>query len=133
MNEMDLKTKIEGLEKAIKEHKDFASTYESQLTTTKKQLVDYNKPELEPAMMDEIYEAVEKAVNDFDFEDTNNYDFEFEMEYDGRVSVGSTNFQNEEDLVQSIVDKVCNLFKEADAPEDDDSQLNTQTIAEKVI
>ena len=133
MNEMDLMTKIEGLEKAIKEHKDFASTYESQLTTTKKQLVDYNKPELEPAMMDEIYEAVEKAVNDFDFEDTDNYDFEFEMEYDGKVSVGSTNFQNEQDLVQAIVDKVCNLFKEADAPGDDDSQLNTQTVAEKIV
>ena len=37
MNEMDLMTKIEGLEKAIKEHKDFASTYESQLTTTKQE------------------------------------------------------------------------------------------------
>jgi len=133
MNEIDLKTKIEGLEKAIAEHKDFANTYNEQLAVTKKQLVDYNKPEMSPAMMDEIYEAVEKAVNDFDFEDTNNYDFEFEMEYDGRVSVGSTNFQNEEDLVQSIVDKVCNLFKEADAPEDDDSQLNTQTVAEKII
>ena len=40
MNEMDLMTKIEGLEKAIKEHKDFASTYESQLAIAKKQLED---------------------------------------------------------------------------------------------
>ena len=55
------------------------------------------------------------------------------MEYDGKVSVGSTNFQNEQDLVQAIVDKVCNLFKEADAPGDDDSQLNTQTVAEKIV
>ena len=66
MNEMDLKTRIEGLEKAIAEHKDFAGNYES-------------------------------------------------------------------DLVDMIVTKVCNLFKEADCPEDDDSQLNTQTVAEKII
>ena len=31
MNEMELKTKIEGLEKAIAEHKDFAGNYESTL------------------------------------------------------------------------------------------------------
>ena len=33
MNEMDLLTKIEGLEKAIKEHQDFVNTYSSALTT----------------------------------------------------------------------------------------------------
>ena len=45
MNELDLKTKIEGLEKAIKEHVDFADTYKTTLADTKQQLVDYNKPE----------------------------------------------------------------------------------------
>ena len=33
MNKLDLETKIEGLKKAIAEHKDFAGTYESQLKT----------------------------------------------------------------------------------------------------
>ena len=67
MNEMDLMTKIEGLEKAIAEHKDFTNTYESQLTVTKKQLVDYNKPELEPVVFDQITEAVESVLSDFDW------------------------------------------------------------------
>ena len=30
MNEIELKTKIEGLEKAVKEHEDFTGTYKSQ-------------------------------------------------------------------------------------------------------
>ena len=34
MNELDLQTKIEGLKKAIAEHKDFTGTYESQLVKT---------------------------------------------------------------------------------------------------
>ena len=33
MSKVDLETKIEGLKKAIAEHKDFAGTYESQLKT----------------------------------------------------------------------------------------------------
>ena len=119
MNEMDLKTKIEGLEKAIKEHKDFASTYESQLKTTKQELEDYNKPEITPMMMDEIHDAVEKAVEGFDFENTDNYEFEFGMEYDGKVYVESVGLQAAYELTEQIVNNVCKLFKEADCPEEE--------------
>mgnify|MGYP000927183170 CR=1 FL=1 len=38
MNTKDLELKIAGLEKAIKEHKDFTGTYETDLKQTKKQL-----------------------------------------------------------------------------------------------
>ena len=135
MNEMDLKTKIEGLEKAIKEHKDFTGTYESQLKETKQQLDDYNKPELTPSQLDNIHNAVENAVNDFDFEDTDNYHIEYELDYDGRVNANSLEFQQSYELVEKIVTKVCSLFKEADCPEDEPTadQLNTQTVAEKIV
>ena len=119
MNEMDLKTKIEGLEKAIKEHKDFTNTYESQLKTTKQELEDYNKPEITPMMMDEIHDAVEKAVEGFDFENTDNYEFEFGMEYDGKVYVESVGLQAAYELTEQIVNNVYKLFKEADCPEEE--------------
>ena len=133
MNEMDLLTKIEGLEKAIKEHKDFTNTYESQLTTTKKQLVDLHKPELTPKQLDDIHEAVEKAVENYSFSDCDNYEVDFSLDYDGKVMLESIDLQDTYQLVEMIVDKVCNLFKEVDCPEDDNSQVNTQTVAEKII
>ena len=37
MNAKDLELKIAGLEKAIKEHKDFTGTYEADLKETQKQ------------------------------------------------------------------------------------------------
>ena len=37
MNEIDLTTKIEGLKKAIAEHKDFAGNYEDELKKTEQQ------------------------------------------------------------------------------------------------
>ena len=137
MNKMDLMTKIEGLEKAIKEHKDFASTYESQLTVTKKQLVDYNKPELEPVVFDQITEAIESVLSDFDFTDVDNYqDLEYELDYDGRVSLSNIGF-DPYDLQEKICNAVYKLFKEADCPEDeptaDQINSNIQTVAEKVI
>ena len=117
MNEMDLKTKIEGLEKAIAEHKDFTATYEGTLKQTKQELEDYNKPELTPMMMDNIYEAVEGAVERYDFSDTDNFDIEYGIEYDGRVHCESHEMNNSTDLIEAISEKVCNLFKEVEDEE----------------
>ena len=119
MNKQDLELKIAGLEKAIKEHKDFSATYENDLKSTQKQLDDYNKPELTPKQLDDIHNAVENAVNDFNFEDTDNYHIEYELDYDGRVNANSLEFQQTYELTEKIVDKVINLFKEADCPEDE--------------
>ena len=135
MNEMDLMTKIEGLEKAIKEHKDFSNTYESQLKITKQQLVDYNKPELEPVVFDQITEAIESVLSDFDWTDVDNYqDLEYELDYDGRVSLSNISF-DPYDLQEKVCNAVYKLFKEADCPEEEPTtdQLNTQTVAEKIV
>ena len=119
MNEMDLKTKIEGLEKAIKEHNDFAGNYTSDLAKAEQQLKDYNKPELTPSQMDDIFEAVETGVENFDFSDTDNFEIEYGIDYDGRVNCDSHEFRNSDDLVRAVVEKVCKLFVEADCPEDE--------------
>ena len=114
MNEIDLKTKIEGLKKAIAEHKDFTGTYESQLKETEKELKDYNKVELTSAQLDDIYEAVEAGVGKYDFSDTDNYNIEYGIDYDGRVNCESHEFRNSDDLVRAVVEKVCKLFVEAE-------------------
>jgi len=130
MNEQDLLLKIEGLEKVIQEKNADASRYQDQLKETKQELIDYNKPELTTKQMEAIEGAVQQVVNDFDFTDTENFEIDYSLDYDGRVQCESHEFINECDLVQMIVDKVCGLFKEV---EDDNSQLNTQTVAEKII
>ena len=122
MNEMDLLTKIEGLEKAIKEHVDFADQYKLKLTDTKQELVDLHKPELTPSQMEAIERAVEQSVSEFDFTDTENFEIDYSLNYDGRVQCESHEFINDSDLVEMIVNRVCKLFKEADCPEDKEAE-----------
>ena len=129
MNEMDLLTKIEGLEKAIKEHQDFANTYESQLKATKQELEDYNKPALTPLQHDAIFEAVDKAVENFSFSDCDNYEVDFSLDYDGRVQLENIDLQDTYQLVSMIAEKVQDLFKEVNCPEDGHF---TESAAEKV-
>ena len=121
MNAQDLELKIAGLEKAIKEHKDFTGTYENDLKQTQKQLEDYNKPELSPVVMDQINSVVESVLNGFGWDDSDNYqDLEYEIDYDGRVSLSNISFDTYE-IQERIVDQVCNLFKEADCPDELDT------------
>ena len=121
MNEIELKTKIEGLKKAIEEHKNFTGNYESDLAKCEQELKDYNKPELTLMQMDDVYDAIEKAVDAFDFSDTDNFEIDYSLDYDAKVMCESHEFINSSDLVQMIADKVCNLFKEAECPEELDT------------
>ena len=120
MNKIDLETKIEGLKKAITEHKDFAGNYTSDLTKAEQQLKDLGKIALPPVVFDDIYEAIENAVGRFDFSDNDNFDIEYGIEYDGKVYCESHEFRNSDDLVQMVLDEVSKIFTEMDAPEDED-------------
>ena len=128
MSKLDLETKIEGLKKAIAEHKDFTGTYESQLAKAEQELKDLGKIALPPVVFDDIYEAVEKGVSEFDFSDTDNFDKEFSIDYDDKVCLENFDLTNTTDLVEMIVEKVSKLFTEMDCPED---ELTAEEIAQK--
>ena len=128
MNKIDLETKIEGLKKAIAEHNDFAGNYTSELVKVEQQLKDYNKIALPPMVFDEIYEAIDGAVCQYDFSDSDNYNIEYGIEYDGKVYAESIELQHNSDLIEAIVEKVSRIFTEADCPEDEPTaeQINAQ-------
>ena len=132
MNELDLKTKIEGLEKAIKEHKDFTSTYESNLKEVQKELEDYNKPELTSAQLDDIQCAVESALENYSFSNCDNYETDFSLDYDGRVQLENIDLSDTYELTEMIVSKVHNLFKEAECPEELDTNEDDNHPVEKL-
>ena len=121
-------TKKEELEKAVlmleervKANKTMSTEYENDLVKAKQDLADVNKPVLTPMQLDDIHSAIEKAVERFDFNDTDNFEIDYSLDYDGKVQCESHEFNNSYNLVDEIVTEVCYLFKEADCPEDDNS------------
>jgi len=119
MNKEQLETNMAALKLLQSETNDKVRSYQQQIAELEKQIEDVNKPEITPMMIDNIHSAVEKAVEGFDFTNNDNYEFEFGMEYDGKVYVESVDLQCAYELTENIVNKVCNLFKEADCPEDE--------------
>ena len=119
----ELENKKAALELLQNETNEKLNDYKQQISILQKQIDDYNKPELTPAQLDDVTEAIENAVNSYMFDDVDMYDVELEMDYDGRVSVSTIGLNETYRLVERITEKVHSLFKEADAPEDIDDSL----------
>ena len=130
MTKEELEVKIESLKTMITEGQQQTSNYAGQLDTLNKQLKDINKIALPPAVFDEIVDAIESGINDFDFNDSNNYDTEFSLDYDNKVQLDSLYINNSNELGEMIMDRISEIFTEMDAPEDD--QVNNVTEVKKV-
>ena len=114
-----MKTKQE-LEQAIVMHEEALESSRhcvivdtQDLEQAKKELKQLNKPVLTGSQLDEINEAVEEAVGNFDFDDAENYNTEFELDYDAKVTISSFEFQSAQELIEAVVEKVHKLFVEA--------------------
>ena len=132
-NDMDkeqLETNLAALKLLQQETNEKLTDYKVQVSLIEKELEDFNKPELTPMQLDGVYEAIESAVNDFDFEDTDNYHIEYELDYDGRVNAQSLEFQNSSELVEKIVENVTKLFKEAECPTDEENARDDKEAEE---
>jgi hypothetical protein len=120
-----MKTKNE-LEQAIVMHEEALESSRhsvivdtQDLESAKKELASFNKPELTGSQLDDINEAVEKAVGNFDFDDADNYNTEFELDYDAKVTISSFEFQSAQELIEAVVEQVHKLFVEIEAEDNE--------------
>jgi len=110
----ELEQSVVMLEEALRSGLTQSKVAQADLTVAKQQLADINKPVLTPLQLDNIQEAIEKAIGNFDFDDSENYNTEFELDYDAKVTISSFEFQNAQELIETVVEKVHKLFVEAE-------------------
>ena len=79
MTVTELQARIEALQAALDTKTQEQNAYRGQIDTLKKQLEDLNKPQLTPKQFDDIREAIEEGVGQFDFDDTDNYSYDFHI------------------------------------------------------
>ena len=133
MDKEQLEVNIKALELLINETTDKSVDFKAQLEQAKKDLADINKPELTPMQFDDLFEAVEAGVGNFDFSDSDNFDKEFGIDYDGRVTHESVDLTNAQELVEAITDKINKLFTEKLDTTEDDNHITNATHVEKLI
>jgi len=110
----ELEQAIVMLEERVVSNTSEMISVQADLKAAQKKLTDVNKPVLTPEQLDEVQEAIESAVGNFDFDDIDNYDKEFGIDYEGRIQLENFDFTNSHELVEMIVEEVHRLFVEAD-------------------
>ena len=124
MTKLELEVKLEALQKLLGEKVTEQTTYQNQINELQRKLDDLNKPKLTPMQFDEVSEAIEIAIGNFEFDNEDNYSIDFGLDYDGRVRCESFTFDNAYDLHREIYEAVERLFAEAECPDEDDNQEN---------
>jgi len=114
MTKVELEVKLEALQKLLDEKANEQASYASQIRDLEKQLADLNKPKLTPLQFDELRDAIETGIGNYDFSDTDCYSIDYGIDYDGRVHCESFDFDNADDLAHEIYEYVARLFAEAE-------------------
>ena len=122
MSKEQLETNLAALKLLQNETNEKLTDHKVQISLLEKELADINKPMLTPSQLDDVHEAIEKGVGEFDFSDNDNYSIEYGIDYDGKVHCESLELCNHGDLVELIVKEVHELFVET---EDDITEANS--------
>ena len=101
----------ELLEATIKGLEEKLGQLNMDLKAKQQELEDVNKPELPQSVFDIIYDCINDGIGEFDFSDTDNYDFEPELDYDGKVVIGSIDFNSVDYIAEPIFKLIEDKFK----------------------
>ena len=119
----------EMLEATCKGLEDKIGQLNMDLKSKQQELEDANKPVISSKVMDVINDAVNEAIEGYNFDNTDQYELDYSLDYDGKVQAETINLRDTYELMEAIVLKIEKQFK----VESDNSELNTQTVAEKII
>ena len=123
----------ELLEATVKGLQDKINYLNADLKQKQQELEDASKPVISSEVMDTINDAINEAIENYNFDNTDQYELDFSLDYEGRVQAETINLTDTYELMEAIVSKVEKQFNVSLPAEDDNSQVNTQTVAEKII
>jgi|21_taG_2_1085346.scaffolds.fasta_scaffold92360_2 hypothetical protein len=87
-----------------------------------KQLEDINKPKLSNDDLNKLMDIVERAVDNFSFDDTDNYECDFEIDYDNRIQLQSISFDEQYKITSDVSEAIEDFFNIIPEDESTDSE-----------
>jgi predicted unusual protein kinase regulating ubiquinone biosynthesis (AarF/ABC1/UbiB family) len=101
----------ELLEATVKGLQDKIGSLNMELKDKQQELEDAGKPVISNTVMNVINDAVNNAVENYNFDNTDQYELDFSLDYDSRVQAETINLRDTYELVEAIVTNVEKQFK----------------------
>ena len=117
MNKEQLGLEIAKLQGALDVSKAHAVKVQEDLAAAHAKMNDYDKPKLTESQYSSIHDAIENAVDGFNFNEPDTYQIEYGIDYDGKIYADSIEADFTHSLVDDIIKEVEKLFGLADENE----------------
>ena len=101
----------ELLEATVKGLQDKISQLNMDLKAKQQELEDANKPVISSTVMNVINDAINYAVDNYNFDNADSYEIDFSLDYDSRIQAETINLTDTYELVEAIVTNVEKQFK----------------------
>ena len=108
----------EMLEATVKGLQDKIGSLNMDLKNKQQELEDANKPVISSTTMNVVNDAINYAVENYDFDNKDQYEVDFSLDYDSRVQAETINLTDTYELVEAIV---INVEKQFNIEQDDET------------
>jgi predicted unusual protein kinase regulating ubiquinone biosynthesis (AarF/ABC1/UbiB family) len=105
------KENVELIEATVKGLQDKIVSLNMELKDKQKELEDAGKPVISSTVMNVINDAINYAVENYDFDNKDQYEIDFSLDYDSRIQAETINLTDTYELVEAIVINVEKQFK----------------------
>ena len=102
--------KKELLEATVKGLQDKIGSLNMELKDKQRELEDVNKPVISSVTLDIINDAVNSALEDYQF-DCGMFEYEFNLDYDNKIELSELTFTDSCELVEAIMRNIEKQFK----------------------
>jgi len=101
----------EMLEATVKGLQDKIGQLNMDLKSKQQDLEDANKPVISSTTMDVVNDAVNNAIENYNFDNADQYELDFSLDYDGRVQAETINLRDTYELAEAIIIGIEKQFK----------------------
>ena len=101
----------ELLEATVKGLQEKISSLNMELKGKQQELEDAGKPVISGYTMNVINDAINYAVDNYNFDNADSYEIDFSLDYDSRIQAETINLTDTYELVEAIVTNVEKQFK----------------------
>ena len=101
----------EMLEATVKGLQDKIGSLNMDLKSKQQELEDASKPVISSEVMNVVNDAINAAIENYNFDNSDQYEIDFSIDYDGRVQAESINLTDTYELMEAIVINVEKQFK----------------------
>jgi hypothetical protein len=101
----------EMLEATVKGLQDKIGQLNMDLKSKQQELEDANKPVISSKVMDVVNDAINYAIENYNFGNTDQYELDFSLDYQGKVQAETIDLTDTYELMDAIVTNVEKQFK----------------------